>query len=223
MRSRRVAWAHCAGAQGCFGMTCLRSGISSVRADFSPPGEADLPHHFSHGSSNRTRESSESGKDSYLPDGECSVKCQWGTRIRLKAFAVLTKSCHRRHRWRPTALQGTPWRGDTPRRGLSAQLPADWDGPHQHSLNHPALIERVASLLGSGCHSLRELWSGTLVVPECCWTDTVEIDSECHCVLHPCQCTCRVSHQGEMRCRFLSMGAESAPYLRPCPTPTLSA
>ena len=73
-------------------MTCLRSGISSVRADFSPPGEADLPHHFSHGSSNRTRESSESGKDSYLPDGECSVKCQWGTRIRLKAFAVLTKS-----------------------------------------------------------------------------------------------------------------------------------
>lgn len=29
------------------------------------------------------------------------------------------------------ALQGTPWRGDTPRRGLSASSCSDWDGPQR--------------------------------------------------------------------------------------------
>ena len=70
--------------EGRFGTPCLPSGVSSVRADFSSLGEADLP------DSPRM----ESGRESACrverfvsppADGESSVKSVWGTRTRLAA------------------------------------------------------------------------------------------------------------------------------------------
>ena len=104
--------------------------------------------------------------DSYLPDGECSVKSIWGTRTRLAASPSRDKILCRCSPTAVTAaLQGTPWRGDTPRRGLSASSCSDWDGPHLASLNHGCAERGVASLLGSGAP----------VVLSDCWTDMTEI------------------------------------------------
>ena len=84
------------------------------------------------------------------------------------------------------ALQGTPWRGDTPRRGLSASSCSDWDGPQLvsmspwllHSpLSAPMRLRGDASLLGSGAP----------VALGCSGADMTEICQVCLCALFPCQ------------------------------------
>ena len=71
------------------------------------------------------------------PDGESSVKSIWGTRTRLAASPSRDKILCRCSPTAVTAaLQGTPWRGDTPRRGLSASSCSDWDGPHPLARSH---------------------------------------------------------------------------------------
>ena len=136
-------------------------------------------------------------KDSYLPDGECSVKSIWGTRTRLAASPSRDKILCRCSPTAVTAaLQGTPWRGDTPRRGLSASSCSDWDGPHLASLNHGCAERGVASLLGSGA----------AVALGCCWTDMMEIRHLAH-VMQSLPSMGVVAYQGKMRCHFPSMGA----------------
>lgn len=120
---------------------------------FLPGRGRPPPHSHPDGMSSRVRVQSRVEKIRIVlyPDGECSVKCQWGIRIRLKAFAVTQKQTAAASPTAVTAaLQGTPWRGDTPRRGLSASSCSDWDGPHLASLNHGCAERGVASLLGSG-------------------------------------------------------------------------
>ena len=94
------------------------------------------------------------------------------------------------------ALQGTPWRGDTPRRGLSASSCSDWDGPQLASLNHGCAERGVASLLGSGAP----------VAPGCCWQIRSRLTA---CVMHvsPIPSMSVVAYQGKLRCHFPSMGA----------------
>lgn len=81
------------------------------------------------------------------------------------------------------ALQGTPWRGDTPRRGLSASSCSDWDGP-----------QLVRSTMGALSEELLHYWGVALVTLE--WgagstgvllADTVEIRHSAHSCNHPCQ------------------------------------
>ena len=166
---------------------------------FLPGRGRPPPHSHPDGMSSRVRVQSRVEKIRIVlyPDGECSVKCQWGIRIRLKAFAVTQKQTAAASPTAVTAaLQGTPWRGDTPRRGLSASSCSDWDGPHLASLNHGCAKRGVASLLGSGAP----------VALGCCWTDMTEIRHLAH-VMQSLPSMSVVAYQGEMRCHFPSMGA----------------
>lgn len=83
-------------------------------------------------------------------DGESSVESVWGTRTRLAASPSHDKIlCRCITNGGTAALQGTPWRGDTPRRGLSASSCSDWDGP-QLAAQPWVRLRGDASLLGSG-------------------------------------------------------------------------